>query len=430
MDEAEHDRGGEKEYDGDDADHSDDDDGTRTPERRHVEASSAVDSFDAASPTASSCPAPINGDIGLFSPKREPEEIICAVDCSDGFFPTHIDSSEGDVGPYSSKCEMDELGYRAEGSYVSSLVGPSGTATMTGPNLSGFLNCWWDPSAASSNMPPTGPFPGNATGLDSPGSLRCWWDPSVINKLKNTKIASKPVPVFCCEMCGDCFSSVEHLNRHRLSTHAEKPQGKHQCALCPYSSNSRYDVDAHERTHNGVKPFVCHLCQKGFVQRSQLHVHLKSHAGERPHECLECGKRFVLFSHLNYHRNNVHGKAEKSHVCPQCGRGFVRRAVLGRHMLSHETEKPHVCSVCGRTFSRLDNAKTHLRRKHPESDGDIYTTPTANLSEDAESYGTNLNEGGPSELYESATSGMRGSAAVDSGLEAAGTSGLSTLSGP
>ncbi|KAH7932634.1 hypothetical protein HPB49_000329 [Dermacentor silvarum] len=87
------------------ADHSDDDDGTRTPERRHVEASSAVDSFDAASPTASSY------------------------------------SSEGDVGPYSSKCEMDELGYRAEGSYVSSLVGPSALLKQLKQKLAADRGC-------------------------------------------------------------------------------------------------------------------------------------------------------------------------------------------------------------------------------------------------------------------------------------------------
>ncbi|KAL1435600.1 hypothetical protein MTO96_010982 [Rhipicephalus appendiculatus] len=431
MDEAEHDRGGEKRNDADEAHRRDDCDGARTQELKSEEVICEVDSFNVASPSESSCPAPINDEIGLLLPKREPEEIVCAVDCSDGYFPTHIDSSDGNVGPYSPKSEMEELGITTDASYGPSLFGRPSNAAMAGPNSAGFVNCWWDPSVMNSNMPMTGPLPGNAAESNSSGSLRCWWDPSIVNKAKDkaNKSTAAPVPVFCCEMCGDCFASVEHLNRHRLLTHTEKPQGRHQCALCPYSSNRRHDVDAHERTHNGVKPFVCHLCHKGFVQRSQLHVHLKSHSGERPHECMECGKRFVLLSHLDYHRNNVHGNAEKSHVCPQCGRGFVRRAVLGRHMLSHETEKPHVCSVCGRTFSRLDNAKTHLRRKHPDSDGDIYTTPVGNLLEDVPRYGA-LNEGRgdrSSGLYESAPSNILGVAGV---LETPHSNSLHTLSKP
>lgn len=238
--------------------------------------------------------------------------------------------------------------------------------------------------------------------------------------------------VFCCETCGDCFASVKYLNRHRYMTHREKPEGKFQCALCPYTSNRRYDVDAHERTHNGVKPFVCDVCHRGFVQRSQLHVHQKSHSGERPHECLECGKRFVLLSHLNYHRNNVHNKAEKPHVCPQCGRGFVRRAVLNRHMQSHETRKPYICSVCGWSFSRMDNAKTHFWRKHSELDGVIYTRPvtsvSSSVSEGACSYGTsNDGQEESSVLYDRATPHILGVAGV---LETEDTSNSHALSRP
>ncbi|KAH6923643.1 hypothetical protein HPB50_004320 [Hyalomma asiaticum] len=345
MDEAEHDRGGEKRSDCEGGDQGDGDDGTCTKECKSEQASSASDSFNAASPSASSCPAPINGDFGLLVPKCEPEEIVCAVDCADGLCPTHIDPYESNADPYFPKCEMEELGIAVEGS--------------SGPTLAG---------------PPR----------------KYLFNPS-----------------------------------HRsitLQKYAYDQRGE-----------VRYDVDAHERTHNGVKPFVCDVCNRGFVQRSQLHVHQKSHSGERPHECLECGKRFVLLSHLNYHRNNVHNKADKPHVCPQCGRGFVRRAVLNRHMLSHETRKPYVCSVCGRTFSRMDNAKTHFWRKHSETDGVIYTRPvtsvSSSVSEGACSYSTSNDgqEEQSSVLYDRATPHILGVAGV---LETADTSNLHALSRP
>ncbi|KAL1435596.1 hypothetical protein MTO96_010978 [Rhipicephalus appendiculatus] len=66
----------------------------------------------------------LTNEVALLVPKREPEEIVCAVDCLDGYFPTHIDSSDGNVGPYSAKSKMEELGITTEGSDGPSLLGP------------------------------------------------------------------------------------------------------------------------------------------------------------------------------------------------------------------------------------------------------------------------------------------------------------------
>ncbi|KAL3208740.1 hypothetical protein MRX96_038855 [Rhipicephalus microplus] len=41
----------------------------------------------------------MNSEIALLVPKREPEEIDCAVDCLDGYLPTRADASDGNVGP-------------------------------------------------------------------------------------------------------------------------------------------------------------------------------------------------------------------------------------------------------------------------------------------------------------------------------------------
>nr|XP_037272554.1 uncharacterized protein LOC119164465 isoform X1 [Rhipicephalus microplus] len=68
-------------------------------------------------------------------PKREPEEIVCAVDCTDGYFPTHIDSSDGNVEPYSPKSEMEEPGIRPDGPYGPPLFGHPGNVATTGPEF-------------------------------------------------------------------------------------------------------------------------------------------------------------------------------------------------------------------------------------------------------------------------------------------------------
>uniref|UniRef100_A0A224YPT7 Hkr1 gli-kruppel zinc finger family member n=1 Tax=Rhipicephalus zambeziensis TaxID=60191 RepID=A0A224YPT7_9ACAR len=101
-----------------------DDDRICTQEIKSEEVICGVDTFNSPSPSESPGPAPINNEIALLVPKREPEEIVCAVDCLDGYFPTHIDSSDGNVGPYSAKSKMEELGITTEGSDGPSLLGP------------------------------------------------------------------------------------------------------------------------------------------------------------------------------------------------------------------------------------------------------------------------------------------------------------------
>ncbi|XP_049274461.1 uncharacterized protein LOC119403331 [Rhipicephalus sanguineus] len=93
------------------------------PKREPEEIVCAVDCSDGCFPTHIG-PAPIKDEVGLLLPKREPEEIVCAVDCSDGYLPTHMDSSDGNAGPYSPKSEMEELGITTEGSNAPSLLGP------------------------------------------------------------------------------------------------------------------------------------------------------------------------------------------------------------------------------------------------------------------------------------------------------------------
>ncbi|KAH7938917.1 hypothetical protein HPB52_002305 [Rhipicephalus sanguineus] len=48
-----------------------------------------------------------------------------------------------------------------------------------------------------------------------------------------------PQVVFSCEDCGDMFSVQKVLDYHRRCKHHQRPQGKHRCAHCPYSSNNK-----------------------------------------------------------------------------------------------------------------------------------------------------------------------------------------------
>ena len=47
-----------------------------------------------------------------------------------------------------------------------------------------------------------------------------------------------------------------------------------------------------QRTHTGVKPYVCTYCNKAFAVKSALTVHERSHTGEKPYSCKQCDKSF------------------------------------------------------------------------------------------------------------------------------------------
>ncbi|KAH7987803.1 hypothetical protein HPB52_025314 [Rhipicephalus sanguineus] len=215
------------------ADRRDNNDGARTQEPKSEEVICEVDSFNAASLSESSCPAPINDEIGLLLPKREPEEIVCAVDCSDGYFPTHIDSSDANLGPYSPKSEMAELGITTEGSYGPSLFGRPG------------------------NMPITGPLAGNVAESNSSGTLRCWWDPSIVNRFVqrsqlhvHLKSHSGERPHECME-CGKRFVLLSHLDYHRNNVHGNAEKS-HVCPQCwPRLRAARRARSAHALARDG-----------------------------------------------------------------------------------------------------------------------------------------------------------------------------------
>nr|XP_037273254.1 zinc finger protein 3-like [Rhipicephalus microplus] len=156
------------------------------------------------------------------------------------------------------------------------------------------------------------------------------------------------------------FTVQKMLDHHRRIKHHQRPQGKHSCAHCPYSSNQRSSVIRHERTHMGEKPFVCHVCCKGFTDHGHLKTHLLVHTGEKPYECSVCGQRFTTSSGMARHQRSLHsGNDARLHMCAQCGKGFMESSALTKHRLIHTGAKPHACSVCGVRFTRLGSAKKH-----------------------------------------------------------------------
>lgn len=169
--------------------------------------------------------------------------------------------------------------------------------------------------------------------------------------------------VFCCEACGDAFSAAKHLHRHWQTTHRKRPQGKHTCSYCTYSSDRKAHVKMHERTHTGERPFSCYICQKGFYRADDVETHMRVHTKEKPYECEECGQRFNVSSNLNRHKK-LHTDDAEMHACPDCGKTFNQKVHLKSHMRTHTGERPYQCSQCNQRFTELGSVRKHERMLH------------------------------------------------------------------
>ncbi|XP_077517655.1 histone-lysine N-methyltransferase PRDM9-like isoform X2 [Amblyomma americanum] len=181
---------------------------------------------------------------------------------------------------------------------------------------------------------------------------------------ENTK--SAPVPAFRCETCGDLFSAQALLEKHRQSKHSQKPEGRHCCRYCPYTSDHKGHVTIHQRTHTGERPFVCKECGKAVAERHHLTSHLLTHSKKRPHECTDCGQRFARTFDMARHRKAQHSSGGRlaSLVCRFCGKVFSDLGALNRHILKHTGEKPHACSHCGQRFATISSTNRHERVVH------------------------------------------------------------------
>ncbi len=149
-------------------------------------------------------------------------------------------------------------------------------------------------------------------------------------------------------------------------------------------------LTAHERVHDGKKPFSCPVCDLAISSKSTLKIHMRTHSGERPFSCGECDKTFrdgsSLRRHAATHDNGSGGagggssSSSSALECAVCRRRYADRSTFVRHRREkhpylqdgeeerltekerEETAKKYGCNICKKAFKRKITMATHVTR--------------------------------------------------------------------
>ena len=160
-----------------------------------------------------------------------------------------------------------------------------------------------------------------------------------------------------------------HCRKRRTQSECPEPSPKrlvtsYSCITCKKEFSQAVNLEVHERSHSGFRPFACPYpsCGKEFTQLGNMQLHVKIHEGNKAFSCQQCGKSFVQKGNLEVHMR-IH-TGTKPFRCAFCKRSFRQVTILNHHMRTHTHETPYTCHVCKLGFKQLSNLNEHIFNTH------------------------------------------------------------------
>ena len=167
---------------------------------------------------------------------------------------------------------------------------------------------------------------------------------------------------FECEMCDKTFTNQKGLRRHKMVHTNKGDELMFECNVCPKSFKFKTKLQNHQRTHTGEKPFECKTCGTRFSMKQSLKTHSYLHTGEKPYHCKLCTKKFSDPATLKRHERLHTG--ERSYKCELCEKSFTQLSGLTKHNKTHIGEKSYQCEICKTYFKRSDTLRRHHNNRH------------------------------------------------------------------
>lgn len=146
------------------------------------------------------------------------------------------------------------------------------------------------------------------------------------NKVKSSGVKPKPR-----KSAPQINASPVKKNKILPITTPSASGAQHMCNYCNYTSNKRYLLSRHMKSHSEERPHKCGICERGFKTIASLQNHVNTHTGVRPHGCKYCIAAFTTSGELVRHVRYRHTH-EKPHRCTECDYASVELSKLKRHM--------------------------------------------------------------------------------------------------
>jgi len=70
---------------------------------------------------------------------------------------------------------------------------------------------------------------------------------------------------------------------------------------CSKSFTRHFNLTAHVKSHDTLKPYGCHVCTRVFSRKHDLQRHIRVHTGSKPYVCVNCQKAFARTDALCRH---------------------------------------------------------------------------------------------------------------------------------
>ena len=132
------------------------------------------------------------------------------------------------------------------------------------------------------------------------------------------KIGNQRTDVYNCNICGQQFSFLMNMIKHKLKEH---PFKRHRCLLCRHTFRTPNELKLHLQINHLEKMPFCTECGVMFVDTKDYEVHIQGHKRKTVSETSD---------------NAFHGTQtpDTSKVCIICNTNYENTWELSKHMVT------------------------------------------------------------------------------------------------